>query len=78
MLTIASPKADSVEIDIRARGIQSAMQTARAAKKYKGRARRSPSSTRSSISFLEQDNTWTPRNSSSSRQNKWESYGRPS
>src|SRR6266404_5619726 len=36
MLTIASPKADSVEIDIRTRGIQSAMQTARAAKKYKG------------------------------------------
>src|SRR5713101_2318689 len=35
MLTIASPKADSVEIDIRAREIQSAVQTARAAKKYK-------------------------------------------
>src|SRR5712672_430155 len=35
MLTIASPKADSVEIDIRARGIQSAIQTARAAKKSK-------------------------------------------
>src|ERR1700693_2843945 len=35
MLTIASPRADSVEIDIRARGIQSAIQTARAAKKYK-------------------------------------------
>src|SRR3984885_1881913 len=35
MLTIASPKADSVEISIRARGIQSAIQTARAAKKYK-------------------------------------------
>src|SRR6266851_3367795 len=35
MLTIASPKADSVEIDIRARGIQSAIRTARAAKKYK-------------------------------------------
>src|SRR4029077_9762334 len=35
MLTIASPKADSVEIDIRARGIQSAIQTARAAKKHK-------------------------------------------
>src|SRR6266852_2439745 len=35
MLTIASPKADSVEIDIRARGIQSAIQTVRAAKKYK-------------------------------------------
>src|ERR1700674_2193430 len=35
MLTVASPKADSVEIDIRARGIQSAIQTARAAKKYK-------------------------------------------
>jgi multidrug efflux pump subunit AcrB len=35
MLTIASPKADSVEIEIRARGIQSAIQTARAAKKYK-------------------------------------------
>src|SRR6266850_5953019 len=35
MLTIASPKADSVEIDIRARGIQSAIQTARAARKYK-------------------------------------------
>ncbi len=34
MLTIASPKADSVEIDIRARGIQSAIQTARAAKKF--------------------------------------------
>ncbi len=36
MLTIASPKADSVEIDIRARGIQSAIQTSRAAKRYKG------------------------------------------
>lgn len=35
MLTIASPKADSVEIDIRARGIQSAIHTSRAAKKYK-------------------------------------------
>src|SRR5438552_3530412 len=35
MLTIASPKADSVEIDIRARGIQSAIQAARAAKNYK-------------------------------------------
>ena len=35
MLTIASPKADSVEIDIRARRIQSAIQTARAAKKFK-------------------------------------------
>src|SRR5580692_2285568 len=35
MLTIASPKADSVEIDIRARGIQSAIQTARAARKSK-------------------------------------------
>jgi len=35
MLTIASPKADSVETDIRARGIQSAIQTVRAAKKYK-------------------------------------------
>src|ERR1700676_1883216 len=35
MLTIASPKADSVEIDIRAREIQSAIQTARTAKKYK-------------------------------------------
>src|SRR6202171_1378888 len=35
MLTIASPKADPVEIDIRARGIQSAIQIARAAKKYK-------------------------------------------
>src|SRR5712672_3043515 len=33
MLTIASPKADSVEIDIRARGIQSTIQTARAARK---------------------------------------------
>jgi multidrug efflux pump subunit AcrB len=38
MLTIASPKADSVEIDIRARGIQSAIQTARSAKKYKKQA----------------------------------------
>src|SRR6202049_3497767 len=37
MLTIASPKADSIEIDIRARGIQSAIETARAAKKYKKR-----------------------------------------
>src|SRR5258707_14078971 len=36
MLTIAIRKTDSVEIDIRARGIQSAMQTARAAKKYTG------------------------------------------
>jgi multidrug efflux pump subunit AcrB len=35
MLTIASPKADSVEIDIRARGIQSAIQTARTARKSK-------------------------------------------
>src|SRR5712675_888777 len=35
MLTIASPKADAVEIDIRARVIQSAIQTARAAKKSK-------------------------------------------
>ena len=35
MLTIASPKADSVEIDIRARAIQSAIQAARAAKKLK-------------------------------------------
>src|SRR2546426_7605161 len=34
MLTIASPRADSVEIDIRARGIQSAIQIARAARKY--------------------------------------------
>src|ERR1700736_5786554 len=34
MLTIASPNADSVAIDIRARGIQSAIDTARAAKKY--------------------------------------------
>src|SRR6266404_5552390 len=35
MLTIASPKADSVEIDIRARGIQSAIQAARATRKSK-------------------------------------------
>src|SRR6267143_4118074 len=35
MLTIASPKADPGEIDIRARGIQSAIQTSRAAKKSK-------------------------------------------
>src|SRR6266404_2351628 len=35
MLTIASPKADPVEIDIRARGIQSAIRTSRAARKYK-------------------------------------------
>src|SRR3989442_2119590 len=35
MMTIASPQADSVEIDIRARGIQSAIQTTRAAKKDK-------------------------------------------
>src|ERR1700720_4922989 len=35
MLTIASPKADSVEINIRARAIQSAIQTARAAQRYK-------------------------------------------
>src|SRR5207249_6959325 len=35
MLTIASPKADSVETDIRARSIQSAIQAARAAKNYK-------------------------------------------
>src|ERR1700686_339094 len=33
MLTIASPKADPVEIDIRARGIQSTIQTSRAARK---------------------------------------------
>src|SRR5258708_7319146 len=37
MLTIASPKADSVEIDIRARAIQSAIETARAAQKHKER-----------------------------------------
>src|SRR5258708_11822843 len=36
MLTIASPKADSVEIDIRARGIQSTIQTAPAPRKYEG------------------------------------------
>jgi hypothetical protein len=35
MLTIASPKADLVEIDIRARVIQSAIQSARTAKKSK-------------------------------------------
>jgi multidrug efflux pump subunit AcrB len=35
MLTIASPRADPVEIQIRARGIQSAIQTSRAGKKYK-------------------------------------------
>jgi len=35
MLTIASPRADAVEINIRARGIQSAIQTARATKKSK-------------------------------------------
>jgi multidrug efflux pump subunit AcrB len=35
MLTIASPKADAVEIEIRARGIQSAIQNARTAKKSK-------------------------------------------
>jgi multidrug efflux pump subunit AcrB len=35
MLTIASPRADSVEIDIRARDIQLAIQTVRAARKYK-------------------------------------------
>jgi multidrug efflux pump subunit AcrB len=35
MLTIASPKADSVEINIRSREIQSAIQTTRAARKYK-------------------------------------------
>src|SRR6266850_2019667 len=35
MLTIASPRADSVEIDILARDIQSAIETARAAQKYK-------------------------------------------
>ncbi len=35
MLTIASPKADSVEIGIRAREIQSGIQTVRAVKKYK-------------------------------------------
>src|SRR5712672_756659 len=35
MLTIASPKADSVEVNIRARAIQSAIETARAAQKYK-------------------------------------------
>src|SRR6266700_7232731 len=34
MLTIASPRADSVEIDIRARDIQLAIQTVRAARKY--------------------------------------------
>src|SRR6266576_2186419 len=38
MLTIASPRADSVEIDIRAREIQSAIQIARAARKYKEQA----------------------------------------
>src|SRR6266404_6337826 len=35
MLTIASPKADSVEVGIRAREIQSGIQTVRAVKKYK-------------------------------------------
>jgi multidrug efflux pump subunit AcrB len=35
MLTIASPKADAVEIDIRSRAIKSAIQTARTAKKSK-------------------------------------------
>jgi multidrug efflux pump subunit AcrB len=35
MLTIASPKADSVEIDIRARAIQSAIHSSRAVKRYK-------------------------------------------
>src|SRR5580704_1631714 len=34
MLTVASPKADAVEIDIRARGIQSAIQTTRVKRKY--------------------------------------------
>jgi hypothetical protein len=38
MLTIASPKADSIEIDIRARGIQSSIQSARAARKYEGKS----------------------------------------
>jgi multidrug efflux pump subunit AcrB len=38
MLTIASPKADPIEIDIRARGIQSAIQSARAAGKYGGQS----------------------------------------
>jgi multidrug efflux pump subunit AcrB len=38
MLTIASPKADSVEIDIRTRGIQSAIQSSRAARKYEGQS----------------------------------------
>src|SRR5258708_7338090 len=36
MLTIASPKADLVEIDIRARGIQSTIQAVRAKKAYSG------------------------------------------
>jgi len=35
MLTIASPRADSVEIDVRARAIQSAIETARAPRKGK-------------------------------------------
>src|SRR5712672_748606 len=35
MLTIASPKADSVEVNIRAQAIQSAIQAVRAKKKYK-------------------------------------------
>ena len=46
MLTIASPKADPVEIDIRARAIQSAIQTSRAREETKSKARQLPSSTR--------------------------------
>jgi len=42
MLTIASPKADSVEIDIRARQIQSAIQIARSVKKKKYKKQRAP------------------------------------
>src|SRR5229473_3004953 len=36
MLTIASPKADQLEIDIRAQGIRSAIQSARAEREYTG------------------------------------------
>src|ERR1700687_335854 len=74
MLTIASPRADSVEIDIRARAIQTAIQTARAAKKYNQQG----APVTIVYSFPQTRQYWTPRNSSSSRRKKWESYGRPS
>src|SRR5437879_1217142 len=73
MLTIASPKADSVETDIRARGIQSAIQAARAAKNYEEQG----APVLSFIRFLNLSPRtrpyWTPHNSLRCRRNKRES-----